>query len=349
VMLTHDFINKFYAATVNTKEKHLIAPFHKALMALMLAANPHNLAHQLPIKSCFDYFRDFQKFFRQCLSSKEYQHIMAYPYENESPVFPAMISLIHEIVKVLYIDLNEYNSINPQIHYAIGRALSDQAAADKTIPSEKKQGGISERLHKEYQAMIKALKRSAHRPLQKTLENVEEEGNSSFDPFIQDNLPTQLYSLYVQDMKFNFARWPSPTVQEYINKAEMIEEFKTMIRGVSQKEEGQKNLIFNFQDRTLWRDYCRCEVLEGVSKDPSMANTLSLVTFAKDTEFYNQNSPYNQENQADSFMRHLKLQLSDKLGGFYFPKEIQKMILNDFSDEAIKGIHRVFFSEKKCS
>ncbi len=345
--LIHREIANFYSAALTSKKDYAVASFNKALIALMLAANTHNIMHQLPIKNCCDYFHDFQYFFRECLSTKEHKRAVAYPNEILSPVASAMNMLLETICRIIYLELNGYQSVMPLICQTIQCALIDDASVDTSLSDlHADDHSTGFQLAREYRSMTKMLRYSTDGPLKKNLNEMANGDMRAFDPFIQDNLPSRLFNLWTNEAKFNFYRWPSPTVQEYVNKAEMIEEFKVLMQHFNISDPIQKCLIFNFQDRTLWKDYCRCEIIENISKNPLWNRAVSVVTLAKDTEFYHQQAPYHNENHASIFIAQFKNQMTDPMGGFFFDEEIKKLIMNTFVDGGLKIVHRIFFSGK---
>lgn len=338
---THEYIDQFYTEALNSTDTHLTAPFNKALIALMLAANSRNLSHQMPIKNCFDYFHDFQMFLRGCLHGNEYQHAITFPNEHPTRLVTTMVNAMQAICKVIYENLNGFLDIKLPIHGVLQHAHTSQQGMSQ---ENHEVHSLWNTWSKEYTSVSKYLKVFPNGPLRKILENMESGAYNEFDPYIQQNVPSQLYDLYVQENKYSFVRLPSPTYQEYVDKAETIEEFIAFLE--SCKHDQQKCLVFNFQDRTIWKDYCRCEVLETLAEKKSLQDVLSVTTISKDTEFYHQQTPYHEENHFDVFIRSFKDQLMDENGGFFFPAEIKKLLMHDFVDEALQAVRRVFFCDK---
>ena len=52
-----------------------------------------------------------------------------------------------------------------------------------------------------------------------------------------------------------------------MHTAEITEEFKTFLFALSEKVEHEHFLLFNFQDRTSWREHARVHVLEELSRN----------------------------------------------------------------------------------
>jgi len=162
----------------------------------------------------------------------------------------------------------------------------------------------------------------------------------------QFNIPNQFYSIYSQETKITNTRIPCPIYQESITRGQILEEFKGFLRGYGKGQFHNKHLLINFQDRTSWREHSRCIALEQLQDLEEFAQRLTVVTLAKDTEFYYQYSPYDGDNHAESFIKHFKENLKDENCGFYFPETLKSQLFPKFVDEVLHTIHRAFFSRK---
>jgi hypothetical protein len=198
----------------------------------------------------------------------------------------------------------------------------------------------------DYAAMGKLLKPRSTAHLEKMLTILEEGDYRGFDPLIQDNVPSQLFSLYVGDWKVQLARWPTPTSQEYIHKVAVVEEFKAFLSACFHEHVISKVLLFNFQDRLTWREHFRAAAVESLAERESYAKHIEVVTLPKDTEFYYQLAPYHQDNKAETFISNFKEQLKDEGCGTLLPDALKARLLKEFIPQALDGVHRVFFSGK---
>ena len=77
-------IQAFFKQALGSSGQELAETLNKSVVALMMAANPHNLSHDMSLKNCSGYFTDFLLFLRQCLWSRDYQKMMAYPHDKSS-------------------------------------------------------------------------------------------------------------------------------------------------------------------------------------------------------------------------------------------------------------------------
>ncbi|MEI8125485.1 MAG: hypothetical protein WCG42_07005, partial [Parachlamydiaceae bacterium] len=336
-----DPIEKFFQTAIHTTNRPIVELLNKALIALKMATNTSNLEHHLPVKNCFSYFSNFQLFLRECLISYDYQRIIAYALEKQSKLDAVIVKLVNSLCTALYTQFRG-TQLSEAVHKLIqesnGYVVKDHQEAIKC--SKTLSGGLAG----EYAALVKSFKRYSGGYLNKILASLEEGDCRSFDPLSQGNLPSFLYSLYVDDFKCLVARWPSPTFQEVINKASINEEFKAFVRSFGDEDAVRKCLLFNFQDRVSWKESARCDALEDLSETSN--DHLNVVTIAKDTEFYHQLSPYNNQNQAEAFMKEFKNQLENRASGYFFPEKIRKELLHGFVDRAMSAVHRIFFSGK---
>jgi hypothetical protein len=336
-------IEDFFRVALQQGDNELVDTLNKGLIALMMAANPHNLSHNMPIKNCRNYFQDFQLFLRQCILSREYQKMMAYPPDKTNKLATGLLKLIHDLCFALYAGLIWSQELMGMVHALVQEAeeglSSDHRKALRTA------GTLGGRMAGEYAALAKLLKAHPHGPMNKILNNLEDGDYHSFDPLIQNNLPTLMYTLYMQDKSCPIARWPSMTHQEFIDKAALNGEFKAFLKACVDDATCNKALLFNLQDRVSWKEYSRCAAVEDLTNHDSFNKQIEVVTLSKDTEFYHQLAPYNQENRTDVFIRNFKQQLEDEHGGFLFPKWMEKD-LNAFINKSMVEIQKVFFSDK---
>nr|MBA3816496.1 hypothetical protein [Parachlamydiaceae bacterium] len=337
-------INNFYRESMQHRDNELVESLNKALMALMLCCNPHNLIHNLPIKDCRDYFCDFRHFLRESLSLIEYHKMITYPPKKSSKLAMCLLNTAHSICLAIYTQVSGLQNLTGLIHGMIQQAHNERS--DEHKKNIEKSRELWNGLANDYAAMSTLLKQHPSGPLNKILNSLEEGRIREFDPLMQGNVPSQLFTLYAQQNKIMFLRWPSPTKQEFINKVAIIDEFKGFLRACGQGHVLSKCLVLNFQDRTSWKEHFRCLAIEDLPNHESFARHIDVVTLAKDTEFYHQLAPYTDDNHAESFINHFKEQFIDESCGNYIPKNMHKKLLSNFIDGVFEGIHRVFFSNK---
>ena len=139
-------------------------------------------------------------------------------------------------------------------------------------------------------------------------------------------------------------RMPCPIMQAVINRAHITEEFKTFLRSLSPQE----HLLFiNFQDRTSWKEHARSVAIEELARHAEFAQNFTVVTLAKDTDFYNQTGIYQGVNQAQIFIDHFNQHLGDEITGYYFPPQLKKELFPRFMNDLLVQIHACFFDSKE--
>lgn len=334
-------INQFYHELTTYKQSEMVRYLQNAIMALLLAANSKNILKTTPTKSCFEYFIDFQIFLRKALSTREYQRLIAYPDQALTDSNRRLSAIVNALTHAFYTSKQDMHTsvafIDNIIHEATPAAKKESVEARRLLSAS---------LNADYVAMGKMIKAHPNGHLKKILEMVESGSYQHYDPLLQHNMPMEMYHLYTGSTKIANLRIPAPVTQENISKVWINEEFKAFIRAVT--AEKSKLLIFNFQDKTLWREQARAKVLEDLQKNPEFSNNFIVVTIPKDTEFYHQATPYNKESHADVFMKTLKEQLMNENSGFYFPKEelSEWEDYEPFIDKAIEAIHTTFFQSK---
>jgi len=209
----------------------------------------------------------------------------------------------------------------------------------------KKEKSLSSNLYHANFALSQTLLQHPNGPVFKALDIIrEEEEEKIFDPLFQGNIAEFECTMHSGEKEIKVLRIPCPTLQQWINKAYISEEFKTFLRALNKKE----HLLFiNFQDRTSWQEHARCVALEEVSRQAEFAICFTVVTLAKNTDFYNQTGVYEEMHVAKDFMDHFIHHLSDEATGYYFPSHIKHLLFPNFIDELFATIHETFFDGKQ--
>lgn len=333
-------LDHYFREVSKNSEYELVRIMNKALLALILSSHSRNLASYQPIKNCAEYFEDFQGFLREALQSDLYQKWMTYPPKSGNQLAFDIIGLIHTLCRSIYTQSKGMQEMKPIIQGLIQEAMLGMS-------HEKNKGdNIINRIAAEYGILSKLVKHHANGPLLKVMDLLENGSYHVFDPILQHNIPNQLYDLFVQDKRYAFLRMPGPIYQEFINKAVINDEFRAFLRSYAQSAVPSKHLLINLQDRTSWREFVRCSVLEELQKQPELENAINVVTLAMDTDFYHQLAPYHQINHAHLFKEQFKELLLDENAGYFFPAKIHREELSQFIDGAFEAIHHLFFSSK---
>lgn len=335
-------IDNYFHEAKKYYKRNIISELNKAIVALFMSANPKNLLKNAPIKSSLEYFLDFQLFLRKALATPDYHSLITYPKRANRLLASRTLELLHNLCKAIYTNIVGYPVLFPAFEKILHDAESKQS--DEHKKEEKKQHMLWNTLASQYSAIDKAIRAHPYGYMAKNLEILDQGFYLEFDPLMQFNIPNKLYHLHVKDQRFTNIRIPTPSSQEFIHKAKVIEEYKAFLRYLQKYQVKGKHLIINLQDRTSWREHFRVLCLEELQETHDFANTLTVVTLPKDTELYHQMPPYHKDHQATTFINHLKEHISDETCGFYFPEKIKKKLFPDFINNLINAIHKVFFS-----
>lgn len=335
-------IRDFFDHGIKHKDKEIVERIKNALMALMLCSNPRHLSRNSPPKLCLRYFQDYQHYVRDILETREYQRLVAYPPEASEKEARSVLGLIRALCWGYFKSIKSLQEMMGPIQSLIAEAK--QNISQEHLEALKAKNYLWSRLSCDHTALTKLIKRHGNGHLIKILTMLEE-GHSIFDPILQGNISCQLYSLYFNEMKIDCVHLPSPIKQGAINKATISPEFKGYINALGSLQE-RKHLVINLQDKTSWREYERCKVLEETQFKSEFDNHLIVVTLPKDTEFYHQLPPYLGERYSKDFFNTLKTHILEEGYGFFLPPEIKNQLSEDFIDQLAATIHRIFFHNK---
>lgn len=326
-------IEKFCKQALRYKEVEFVSSTIKALLALFLAADPKNLLSRFAKKGSYLYFSNFQTFLRETLESREFQRYLLYRPPTATPFYADVLSLVLNFVYHLYFQGPGEKELRRAFHAMV---------ATKGEPHI---GTFSAYLRFVDDAIREVLNLHPGGPLFKAVDIVRDMDESPFDPYIMGNLPSPLFAFKSSDHEMSFMRFPCPTKQGSVDRAELIEEFKAFLYMLEEKKEHL--LIINLQDRTSWKDHARTKTLEEISHIAEFAQFVTLVTMPKETEFYHQSGVYRELSLASDFMSQFYDHLSDESAGFVFPTTIKERLFPTFVEKLLAQVHEVFFEKKK--
>jgi hypothetical protein len=330
---SYKLINKYFEEKYQKNiENEFISYINQTIFSLMLASNPKNLITHSFFKNSIEYFYDFQNFLRETLKSDEYQKLVAYATEDKRS--KCLLNLIHELCKNLYLRTSTIKQeIIGFIHLLIrkGDELRKFQYPQKT--------SFWTTLLENDESIQVLLNSYPNGPLMKILDVVREENPTGFDPMIQDNVPKKVFEIHHHMNDLKIIRCPSPTMQQTISHAHVIEEFKGFIKSLQPNE---KYLFINLQNEDSFRESARCKAIEALQKRSDIRNNLSIVNFDVHSDFYHQSGIYLNINDAQKFLEEFKNQLILNKNSFLFTSKN----LSDFIDQAFNVIHKYFFVNK---
>lgn len=330
-------LDEFYREALRHKENEFVVELNKAVMALMLAANARNLMSGESPKICLSYFKDFLAFTRAALRTKSYEE--AATNQDASSFLHSAVELVHGVISALFLHKERRKEMVDWIHHLIARSEYKEVGAGSPW---------SELSHIDGHLRT-YLKRYPNGPLMKTLDTFrEDEARWGFDPFEQEDVPSELYAFVAEDLHISVLRLPAPIHQEVIHEAEVVEEMRAFLRSLQAGAQGQLHLLFNLQDRTSWKEHARCIALEGLQNTPEFSKNLTVITFNKSSDFYLQKGDYQNLNEAELFLSTFYQQIESREAcGFHFPALPEAGEINAFTKEALEMIHEQFFSGRK--
>lgn len=338
-------IAELYKSFKRLVNNRLAVNLSSAATALFLAANPRNLLQNSSGKICQQYFADFLYFLRAALKTDEYQKLIAYPPEKSDKVAHLLLNLTHGLCDELF---HRRGGVKQEAVGLIHRTA--RKGAEQPKATLKKGASLWSQLLIDDENYRARLAKFPSGPLFKILDliRLEEEEPTPFDPIGQGNFPLYLFGVEIRSKQIAILHMPSPTKQLLINKVEMLDEIRGMLRSYNTSSAQRKHLAINLQDRTSWREYARCKALEELQKNAEFSSSLTVITIPKNTDFYLQSSEYLNVNAVDELMAVILKQLeSPEECGFYFSPSFKTSELIRFAESVLPLIHRHFFDKKK--
>lgn len=309
-------------------ESDFISYINEAIFALMLASNPKNLITHSFFKNSIEYFHDFQAFLRNILLTDEYQKIVAYPTEDKRS--KCILDLIHTLCKNLYLRTTAIKQeIIGFIHLLIRRG--DEFRKFK-YPEHL---SFWSTLLENDESIHLFLNSFPNGPLMKILDAIREENLKGFDPMQQDNVAQRVFHIQNNINEVVVLRVPSPTFQQTISHAHVIEEFKGFLKALNSNE---RYLFLNLQDKDSFKDSARFKAIDALQKRTDIRNNIVIVNLDKHSDFYHQAGIFLSLNDASDFIKEFKDQIITKNS---FTKDIL-----EFINSSIEMIHKFFFDNK---
>ncbi len=335
----------FVKEAVLAKEVPFIAATTKAVMALMLAANPSNLMQNTMGKSSLSYFHDFQLYLREAVETEDYKRTI----EKHGEDLPIVIGHAMEIIHALALLFFTRDAHAEESSVFIQALFSRACHAYPLVSQGKNPLWLWSALIDEDEHLRHFLNTLPNGPLLKTIDVMREgEREMGFDPLYQGNLPYQLYSFINEKKECRTLRIPSPTRQVHIHLAKAAPEFCAFLRELSSGLQKRKLLIVNLQDRTSWQEHASCVVLEEIQKNAEFAECCFVVSLPRDTEFFLQSGIYATLEGAEVFKGQIIEQIeSGEACGFSFPSSLKMDLISAFAKRAVATIHEVVFGGKE--
>lgn len=342
----HASIVDFYKNIKKLTENDLATALNFALTALFLAGNQRNLLQNSSGKTCLQYFEDFHRFLRRSMKTPEYQKWIAYAPEKTEKLAHLLLNLTHSLCDSLF---HRMGGVKQESIGLIHRTM--RRGTEKAKGGAKKGETLWTQFLFDDENFRSLLAKFPNGPLFKVLDLIRDEQEEDqmipFDPIGQDNLPGKLFEIDVNGHLIDLLRVPSPTRQSLINKVELLDEFRGVLRSYHTAKPARRHLMINLQDRSSWKEASRCRVLEALQKNAEFNPVFAIATLPKDTDFYYQNNEYLNMNSAPEFLSAFTKQIAHfESNGFTLPTGFKEGDLHRFTEEALPLIHRHFFDHK---
>jgi hypothetical protein len=339
-------LNEFAKNASCFRDSEFVGLMYKAVIALLLASQDERASERkkfINFKGASDYFSDFQHFIRALVSCPEYYEQLMYAEREKAVIVSEVQRLLSECIRALF----EGATLSKDLVFFV----------DGIIQKGREKQGDEVELHLDnpvasyhlalnYEALTKGMKPYTHIPLAKVLDALQDPEVRGYDPLLLQNIPTKLFALDFPSHHVDVLRVPTPTVQEYIDKAKVSEEFKIFLRSLAEDKPARKHLLFNEQDRTSWKEYARAHAIEEIAKKEEFCRALTVVTETKESEFYNQSGPYVELNQVHEFVNHLLEHFRSESSGYCYPEAIKETLFSSFAPKLIEAIWTIFFGKR---
>jgi|GEM_PF-2898153 len=310
------------------KERDLSRQLTYGIVALLLATHPKYLSDNDPAKSTSAFFRDVLSFLDDAITSADFRRV-ASTGEGATQMSRILKSLPQSLSHALYTEIPTFS------YEGIVRFLQGgNEGRGKTIADSLKTG---------YRWLEEGLKGFSNNPLKRDLEDLEEQW-SYFTPFNWPILPAKIGEVRMEEKVITLHRMPAPIRQEVVDKAVLDPLFVAAMTEAKAREE--KILIFNFQERSHWKERARAELLEKLSEKETWGDFLQVVTLDQASEFFLQEMQFDKGGTTESFIESYRQYLLDEKGENFFPSKVEEVLFPGFIEKAFQEVHKHFFASR---
>jgi hypothetical protein len=332
-------VNDFLKEVHRYKDMELTKLVKKVMMALMLSANSRNLIGHAPVKTCIQYFGDFQHFLQHLIRSQEYQKLLNNPPPKTNQFLWDIITFVQGVCFGVY-------SLNPTPEVFKNLMEEWVGEVDENVDASDV-SKIVDLIVKDEEIINKKLGHVPCGPLFKALDLViEERASKGFSNSKLNHFSYKSFCVTGEGQNTALLHLPSPTEQVYVHKAVLTKEFEEFVRDVVSGSGEDKLLLVNFQDRTSWREFARSSCLEALNVCAEFSGKLNVITLPKNTDFYFQTSHYQDIKRFSTFKEQLLEQFGSGGSGFHFSKKITSYLDVDHIQKNIDVIHSLVFKGK---
>ncbi|MBI3237085.1 MAG: hypothetical protein HYZ48_05250, partial [Chlamydiales bacterium] len=155
-------IDDFYKEALRHKGVEIVESVFKAIMALMLAANPRNLMQNTTGKNCLEYFTDFHSYLRYALSTEDYKKGVLENSKALGRFFHTVFHLSQMLSRSFFLRPGNDKEMGEWIHSFILQSIEGE--------SKKRELHMWDEILEIDRSIRQGLKRYPNGPLIKTIE-----------------------------------------------------------------------------------------------------------------------------------------------------------------------------------
>ncbi len=180
-----DLIDLFYKEALQHKDNTAIMYLAKAIMALLLAANPKNLRHNSQGKCATDYWSDFVMYLRLGMETENYLMWLGHSKINE--IYQVSLRLMHRMSHVIFLQAGTRHDME-MLHRVLGKELNKETSMWASLAEGENQ-------------LVQELQNYPSGPLMKTLKMFRRgQEKLGFDPLFQHNTPGPFFTLSTEEL-----------------------------------------------------------------------------------------------------------------------------------------------------
>jgi len=321
-------MDSFFHMGKKGRKFHLTSELFSPTVALMNACirSVHQPEHDR--KGVEGYFADFRALLNSYYHSTDFQRLLTYPPKDEksweNSVYRLSEVMASQIINGAPLSSEMIQGVNRIIQQGFTFAVKKVGHPD---------GTLSRDLDIDYEA-VKEFASVSNRRLTHLLQEAEQTETPEFEPLLGESLPTHLYDLSWRGSVIPVVRLPSPTHQEFVNKAMLSEVFQIALRRRIRKNQDSSCLVLNLQDRTGWREGARCEAIESLEALDPFVDHVHVLTLSREGDFYTQTGEYEKDCSAKEFKTALLQHMTEPGFGAVWPAGYEVSI-----KELIDSIH----------
>ena len=329
-------MDAFFHMASRAKDREVYLSLYKACIALLEASvQSVRQTHKEGSKTVQEYFRDFVSLFNEVLHLPEFQRMLAYPPRNEysweHSLFRLTQALSSAMVAGAPLSQDLVDGMSTLSLQALTKAAEGEGSSYETLS---RQIGVEGAALRHF---LRGLKGSV---LSQMVGQLEESGWSIFEPLLGESVPNHLFNLSWRGSLIPIIRLPSPTRQEYINKAHISETFQIAVnRYLAQKK---SCFIINLQEKTNWRESARSFAVEDFCRARENDEKLFVLTQNRSGDFYEQTGSYADMHLAGEFKEQLLSQVIEGGSGSIWPREVDARLTADVR-MLIQVIHKTIY------